>query len=186
MPRISAHQINLGFLLVLAFLSPITMAQVAVAPTTPVSYLFVEDAEGGAITGPDDQHLTLKLTRVRNYVTAFSDRPIRKAEALPNDDFVYIWPRAFAGAPPNAVLSYRLPGQPQPINIVLTLTHPQYDSKNKTLSFEAVRILQTLETYYINSYINPSVKAVATPKRFGSASLFIDASGNSDNCLWCN
>ena len=136
MSRPSVRQFTLVFLLVLASASPLTMAKIINSPAAPVSvsWLFVEDAAGGTITGPDDQHLKLKLNKVRKYITEFTDRPNRQAYALPNADFFTAWPQTFAGDPPNAVLSYSLPGQQQPLNIVLTLTNPQYDAISRTVA----------------------------------------------------
>jgi hypothetical protein len=152
----------------------IASATVDVIPpaVVPVSWLFVEDAAGGTITGPDDQHLKLKLNKVRKYITAFTDRPIRQADALPNADFFTAWPEMFAGDPPNAVLSYSLPSQSQPLNIVLTLTNPQYDAIKRTVSYDAVRILQATDIYLDSPDLAP-FQAHKTPKRFGKATLSI-------------
>ena len=71
----------------------------------------------------------------------------------------------FAGDPPNAVLSYSLPSQSQPLNIVLTLTNPQYD---------ALRILQATD---IPLDMNPDLAPFQrhkTPYKFGKAALLID------------
>ena len=174
MNRPSVRQFTLVFLLALAFMSPLTMAVEVTPPAAPVSWLFVEDAAGGTITGPDDQHLKLKLNKVRKYITAFTDRPIRQADALPNADFFTAWPQMFAGDPPNAVLSYSLPSQSQPLNIVLTLTNPQYDAIKRTVSYDAVRILQATD---IPLDMNPDLAPFQrhkTPYKFGKSSLFID------------
>ena len=176
MNRPSVRQFTLVFLLALAFVSPLTMAKIINSPAAPApaSWLFVEDAAGGTITGPDDQHLKLKLNKVRKYITEFTDRPNRQAFAVPNADFFTDWPEMFAGDPPNAVLSYSLPGQQQPLNIVLTLTNPQYDALKRTVSYDAVRILQATD---IHLDINPDLAPFQrhkTPKKFGKAALFID------------
>jgi hypothetical protein len=154
-------------------MSPLTMGADVIPPAAPASWLFVEDAAGGTITGPDDQHLKLKLNKVRKYITEFTDRPIRQADAVPNADFFTAWPQMFAGDPPNAVLSYSLPGQPQPLNIVLTLTYPQYDALKRTVSYDAVRILQATDIYLDNPDLAP-FQTHKTPSKFGKASLFID------------
>ena len=65
MNRPSVRQFTLVFLLALAFMSPLTMAVDVIPPAAPISWLFVEDAAAGTITGPDDQHLKLKLNKVR-------------------------------------------------------------------------------------------------------------------------
>ena len=184
MNRPSVRQFTLVFLLALAFVSPLTMAVEATPPAAPASWLFVEDAAGGTITGPDDQHLKLKLNKVRKYITEFTDRPNRQAFAVPNADFFTDWPQMFAGDPPNAVLSYSLPGQQQPLNIVLTLTNPQYDALKRTVSYDAVRILQATD---IHLDINPDLAPFQrhkTPKKFGKAALFIDygSCSNSHPC----
>ena len=149
------------------------MAKIINSPAAPASWLFVEDAAAGTITGPDDQHLKLKLNKVRKYITAFTDRPIRQAYALPNADFFTAWPQTFAGDPPNAVLSYSLPSQSQPLNIVLTLTNPQYDALKRTVSYDAVRILQATDIYLDIPDLAP-FQTHKTPARFGKASLLID------------
>ena len=72
--------------LALALVTPIALA--ATAP----NLLFVEEAAGGTLTGPDDQHLTLTLTGLRDYVTAYSDRPIRDQFISPNQQVIDIRP----------------------------------------------------------------------------------------------
>lgn len=175
MNRPSVRRFTLVFLLVLASASPLTMAKIINSPAAPApaSWLFVEDAAGGTITGPDDQHLKLKLNKVRKYITEFTDRPNRQAFAVPNADFFTDWPQMFAGDPPNAVLSYSLPGQQQPLNIVLTITNPQYDALKRTVSYDAVRILQATDIYLDIPDLAP-FQTHKTPARFGKASLFID------------
>ena len=175
MNRPSVRRFTLVFLLALAFVSPLTIAADVTPPAEPASWLFVEDAAFGTITGPDDEHLKLKLNKVRKYITAFTDRPIRQADALPNADFFTDWPQMFAGDPPNAVLSYSLPSQSQPLNIVLTLTNPQYDALKRTVSYDAVRILQATD---IPRDMIPDLAPFQrhkTPYKFGKSALFIDA-----------
>ena len=146
--------------------------------TTPVSWLFVEEAGGGTLTGPDDQHLTLTLTHLRNHVTAFTDRPIRSTTAVPNPLFFQKYPEMFAGDPPNAVLSYSKAHSIQPISLVLTLSNPRYDAKHKTVKYDAVRVKETeVLKYQGKPYKAPSVHSLKTPSFFGQASLFIDGAG---------
>jgi hypothetical protein len=118
------------------------MAVDVIPSAEPASWLFVEDAAGGTLTGPDDQHLKLKLKKVRKNITAITDGPIPQADALTNEEFFTAWPQMFADEPPTAVLSYDLPGKSQPPNIILTLTNPQYDSVKRTVEFDAVRVRQ--------------------------------------------
>jgi hypothetical protein len=114
-----------------------------IPPAEPASWLFVEDAAGGSLTGPDDQHLKLKLKRMRRNITAITaGNDYTASDAVPNKEFFTAWPQTFEGDPPTAVLSFDLPGKSQPPNIILTLTNPQYDSVKRTVEFDAVRVRQ--------------------------------------------
>ena len=144
MNRPSVRQFTLVFLLALASASPMIKAEDVTPPAEPVSWLFVEDAAGGTITGPDDQHLKLKLKKVRKNITAIiaGNDDVVVDSLLSNEEFFTDWPKTFADGPPTAVLSYDLPGKSQPPNIILTLTNPQYDSVKRTVEFDAVRVRQ--------------------------------------------
>ena len=125
MNRPSVRQFTLVFLLALAFVSPLTMGADVIPPAEPASWLFVEDAAGGSLTGPDDQHLKLKLKRMRRNITAITaGNDYTASDAVPNKEFFTAWPQTFEGDPPTAVLSFDLPGKSQPPNIILTLTNP--------------------------------------------------------------
>ena len=142
MNRPSIRRFTLVFLLALAFVSPLTMGADEIPPAgrgkTP--WLFVQDAAGGSLTGPDDQHLKLKLKNVRKNIQAIAAGPIPQAVALTNEEFFTAWQQMFPDGPATASLSYDTPGQQQPRNIVLTLTNPQYDAVKRTVTFDAVRI----------------------------------------------
>jgi len=122
--------------------SPLTMAVDVIPPAEPVSWLFVEDAAVGSLTGPDDQHLKLKLKlkNVRKNILAIAAGPIPQAVALPNEEFFTAWQQMFPVGPATAFLSYDLPGKSQPRNIVLTLTNPYYDAVKRTVTFDAESI----------------------------------------------
>jgi len=176
----SKRQLFSAILMALALASPMIIA--ATPAPTPVSWLFVEEAGGGTITGPDDEHLTLTLTHLRNYVTAFTDRPIRTTTAVPNPLFFQKYPEMFAGDPPNAVLSYSKAHSIQPISLVLTLSNPRFDAIHKTVKYDAVRIKATAkEQYHGKPYAAPTVHALKTPAVFGRAALFIDSVKATDN-----
>ncbi len=171
----SKRQLFSAILMALALASPMAIAATPAPATTPVSWLFVEEAGGGTLTGPDDEHLTLTLTHLRNYVTAFTDRPIRTTTAVPNPLFFQKYPEMFAGDPPNAVLSYTKAHSIQPTSLVLTLSNPIYDSKHKTVKYDAVRVKATAKVQYQGKpYKAPTVHSLKTPRVFGQASLFID------------
>jgi hypothetical protein len=172
--------ILMALALALALASPMAIATTpAPAPApAPVSWLFVEEAGGGTLTGPDDEHLTLTLTHLRNYVTAFTDRPIRTTTAVPNPLFFQKYPEMFAGDPPNAVLSYSKAHSIQPTSLVLTLSNPRYDAQHKTVKYDAVRVKETAKVQYNGvPYKAPTVHSLKTPKTFGQASIFIDIAG---------
>lgn len=174
----SKRQLFSAILMALALASPMAIA--ATPAPAPVSWLFVEESGGGTLTGPDDQHLTLTLTHLRNYVTAFTDRPIRSTTAVPNGLFFQKYPEMFAGDPPNAVLSYSKAHSIQPISLVLTLSNPRYDAKHKTVKYDAVRVKDTAKVQYLGApYTAPTVHALKTPKVFGPASVFIDSLARS-------
>lgn len=133
-------------------------------------WLFVQDAVSGSLAGEDPQHLTLTLKKVRKYITAFTDRPVRLAEAIPNQTFFDDWDNTFADDPPNATLNYRRPGDPRPANLVLTLTSPAYHPDQQTVTYAAAVIHEKLGSQGPNA---PDV-TIPIPKRFAGASLFID------------
>jgi hypothetical protein len=170
----SKRQFISAILMAMALASPMAIAETPA--TTPVSWLFVQEAGGGTITGPDDQHLTLTLTHLRNHVTAFTDRPIRSTTAYPNAMFFQKYPKMFAADAPNAVLNYSNAHSIQPTSLVLTLSNPRYDAKHKTVKFHAVRVKATAKVLHKGApYTAPTVHALKTQAVFGKASLFIDS-----------
>lgn len=176
----------------------VTAAEAPAVAETP-SWLFVQEAASGTLKGPDNQHLTLTLKRVRNYTTAFTDRPIRDAVDIPTQTFISDWDTAFAGDPPNASLSYRLPGQARPQTLILELTSPAYDSKKGEVTYQAAlvhteaRPLASVPAVTATSEravpligqpvtLPPTDKRqIKVPSRFLSPSLFIDS---TTYCPW--
>ena len=143
MNRPSVRRFTLVFLLALAFVSPLTIAADVTPPAEPTSSLYVEDAASGSLTGPDDQHLKLKLKRMRRNITAISngndEEPVDWL--IPIAKFCADWMITFPDASATAVLSYDLPGKSQPANMYLTITNPQFDAVKRTVEFDAVRIM---------------------------------------------
>ena len=139
MSRPSVRQFTLVFLLALVFVSPMIKAM---GETTPDElWLYVEDAAGGSLTGPDDQHLKLKLKKLRKNITAMTagnDTP--QVHVVPNEEFFDDWLHLFPQRAATASLSYDLHRQQRPLDIVLTLTNPHYDADERTVMFDAVRI----------------------------------------------
>lgn len=167
----------------------VTVILAAVIPTFPTgvaqaatpSFLFTVEAARGA-TAPmrpatgEDERFTLTLS-VLAPVTKFADRPFRSASVISPAALVSNWKAWFASSPPNAVLTYTNgPGVP-PRSIVVTLSHPHLGANGQALSFTASRTYRTLDPGDTGvNWIRP-----ATPRRFASASLFIDNAINNQN-----
>jgi hypothetical protein len=114
----------------------------AAAPRPPAaaSFLFSIPTGSGSLTGHRDHHLTLRLTDARDYLTRFTDRPLRQAYVVANVDFAKRFKSYFATSDPNAVLTYNPPHTPIPVSIVLTIGHPHWDAAHHTWTFSATRI----------------------------------------------
>jgi hypothetical protein len=113
---------------------------------------------------------------VRDYLTRFTDRPVRRAYVVVNVDFVRRFKRYFADAKPNAVLSFTQPGHRIPTDIVLQIGQPRWHPKTSTLTFPAVRILKR-EDNLPDTTVHIKPPLIANPRHFGRASLFIDSAG---------
>ena len=183
MNHYQARPLVVAIHLALALVTPIALA--ATAP----NLLFVEEAAGGTLTGPDDQHLTLTLTGLRDYVTSYSDRPIRQASILSNQHFFDMWSNYFRTSSPNAVLSIKTSDLANaggimrqgganpaivPISLVLTLSKPKLAADHKSVRYAAKRIYKTTPDFTKLRYKKPTVLVLATPKKFGTAVLNID------------
>ena len=146
-----------------------------------VNYLWSIPSASGSLTGPDDQHLVLRLVGVRNYLTRFTDRPVRQAFVVANADFLRRFKVYFAGANPNAVLSFRKAGSRIPTEIVLNIGQPRWNPRTSTLTFSAVRILKREDNLPDTTvHIKPPV--IPNPRHFDQASLFIDSGSTSPVC----
>ena len=185
MSHYKARPLVVAIHLALALVTPIALA----APQDPINLLFVEEAAGGTLTGPDDQHLTLTLKGLRDYVTSYSDRPIRQASLLPNQQFVDMWHNYFRTSSPNAVLSIKTSNIKDnqaikqqggvspaivPISFVLTLSNPHLAADHKSVTYEAKRIFKSTADATKLPYNKPTVLVLATPQKFGAAVLNID------------
>ena len=124
--------------------------------------------------GPNDQHLTLRLVGVRDYLTRFTDRPVRKAYVVANVDFVRRFNSYFAGSKPNAVLSYSLRGKAIPTAVVLGLGQPRWDPKTASLTFPARRIPH-MEDDMPDTTVHIKPPFIPNPRHFDKAGLFIDS-----------
>jgi uncharacterized protein YjbI with pentapeptide repeats len=138
-------------------------------------YLFSIPTASGSLTGPNDQHLTLRLTGTRDYLTRFTDRPLRQAYVVANVDFVRRFKSYFASSDPNAVLTYAQPGAQIPVSVVLTIGHPRWNARHHTWTFSATRIRKQPDNLPGTTvHIKPPF--IANPRSFAQATLLIDES----------
>lgn len=141
-------------------------------------YLFTVQADSGtavakkAVAG-ERERFRLTLRGV-DPVTKFADRPFRDAKVISPAALASNWDAWFASSPPNAVLTFSTPQDPSG-SIVVTLTNPQYDAANRTLTFTAVRDPRQHDP----AEKGPNWERRTTPKTFGAPALFIDGAGGT-------
>jgi hypothetical protein len=147
----------------------------ATAPAPGPSYLFSIPTASGTLTGPTGRGLTLRLIGTRDYLTRFTERPLRDASVVANVDFARRFKTYFANSAPNAVLTYTPPGARIPVSIVLTIGHPRWNADQDTWTFSARRIRRQPDDVPGTSiHINPP--PIPNPRTFKTATLLIDAS----------
>jgi hypothetical protein len=177
--------------LVVAFAAPLVALTAGCGGTRPrtstlsvtparqqLSYLWAIPSASGSLTGPNDQHLTLRLVGVRDYLTRFTDRPVRQAYVVANVDFVRRFRHYFSDSKPNAVLTYTLGAKAIPVAIVLQLGQPRWDPTSSTVTFPATRIRKR-EDDLPDTTVHITPPFIPNPRNFDKASLFID----SASCL---
>lgn len=149
----------------------------SIAQASSPAYLFtVQSVAGSIVPGRpvkgEDERFTLRLNGV-DPVTKFTDRPYRAATVMSPSALVSNWDAWFADSPPNAVLTFAKSAGKAPQSIVVTLSRPRWDKGNRTLLFTATRTYRTMDPSEKGSgWTRPE-----TPRRFTSASLFIDDAG---------
>ena len=159
-----------------------TQTQPEPSPTVEIAmfnepvFLWSMASADGSLTGPDDQRLRLTMTGVDDFVTRFTDRPLRTATAVDTRDFFERWDQRFASVPPNAVLSYSLGDGQSPTQIVVTLANPDYDPAVDTLSFDAVRIRRQADDLPDTDYA-AQLPRIDNPADTGPLAVFIDTQG---------
>jgi hypothetical protein len=170
---------RLAFVVVIAAsLAALTAGTSALSATTSarqqLNYMWAIPSASGSLTGPNDQHLTLRLVGVRDYLTRFTDRPFRKAYVVANVDFVRRFKSYFADSEPNAVLSYSLGGKAIPTAVVLELGQPRWDPKTSSMTFPARRIPH-MEDELPDTTVHIKPPFIPNPRHFHTAGLFIDS-----------
>ncbi len=163
-----------------ASLAALTAGTSTLSVATParqqLNFMWAIPSASGSLIGPNDQHLTLRLVGVRDYLTRFTDRPVRNAFVVANVDFVRRFKSYFAGSNPNAVLSYSLGAKAIPTAIVLELGQPRWDPKTASLTFPAKRIPR-MEDNLPDTTVHIKPPFIANPRHFDKAGLFIDSGG---------
>ena len=166
---IAAFGLTVGMLLVAS-----STLSAATASRHQFNYLWSIPSARGSLSGRDDQHLVLRLTGLRDYLTRFTDRPVRRAYVVANADFVRRFRSYFANANPNAVLSFSKDGNSIPTEIVLEIEQPRWNPKTSTLTFRAVRIPR-MEDDLPDASVHVKPILIRNPRHFDHASLFIDS-----------
>jgi hypothetical protein len=161
-----------------ASLAALTAGTSMLSAATParqqLNFMWAIPSASGSLIGPNDKHLTLRLVGVRDYLTRFTDRPVRKAYVVANVDFVRRFKSFFGDSNPNAVLSYSLGGKAIPTAVVLELGQPRWDPKTASLTFPAKRIPHT-EDNLPDTTVHIKPPFIPNPRHFDKAGLFIDS-----------
>jgi hypothetical protein len=144
------------------------------SPAPPPQYLFSIPTASGSLTGPSDKHLTLRLAGTRNYLTRFTDRPLREAFVVANVDFARRFKTYFGSSEPNAVLTYTPPGSQIPVSIVVTIGQPSWNATSSTWTFTAVRIRKQPDNLP-DATVHIKPPFIPNPQTFKQATLFIDS-----------
>jgi hypothetical protein len=170
----------LGVMLCAAALYGGGSALAAKATTKPApQFLFSIPTASGSVTGPNDKHLTLRLVGTRNYLTRFTDRPLREAFVVANVDFARRFKTYFGNSEPNAVLTYTPPGSQIPVSIVLTIGQPTWDASGATWTFPATRIRKQPDNLP-DTTVDIKPPFIPNPASFKHGTLFIDSAAACD------
>lgn len=168
-----------AIVLVTASAGVTTSAYAVTQPSEPKSFLFTVEATSGHTapmqgTGSAKETFRLTLTGV-DPVTIFTDRPFRDAKLISPRALDANWNAWFVGDPPNAVLTFSRPGR-SPGSIVVTLTNPRYEARDRSLTFTAMRDRREHDPLEKGA----NWQRLATPSIFSGASLFIDEVGEAE------
>lgn len=109
-----------------------------------MSYLIVINSEKAKIKKVSDQQFTLTLNNVSPHAMAFTDRPNRLGFFIDLKEFIKMWDvgaNSFSKDPPNAgLVAIPQNSHAKQTNLMVTLTHPAYNPKKKTLTFTLTNI----------------------------------------------
>jgi hypothetical protein len=140
------------------------------AEETPVSFMFVQNAQSGTLVpvAGEDNLYTLTLKGVAPQTTAFSDRPERVVVQASMQKFL----DGMCFSPqkgPNAALEILGADENEDV-VVVELFDPVYDAANQTLKYNVSILEQPNHSY---AAFNERADE-ALPETFGPAALFID------------
>ncbi|HEX5193705.1 MAG TPA: hypothetical protein VFW09_12955 [Solirubrobacteraceae bacterium] len=144
-----------------------------VAPASAARYVFSIPTVSGSLRARGDRHLTLKLVVNRNYLTRFTERPLRRAFRVANVDFARRFKCYFGKSGPNAVLTYTPRGSRNPASIVLTVGQPRWNAKRATWTFPATRIRKQPDNLP-GTTVQNKPPLITNPRSFTRATLLID------------
>lgn len=112
------------------------------ATATATANVNTSNGNSTASTGGQTSKLyTVTLHDVSPYVTAFTDRPAKKAKLVPIEQLLKLWQieekDSFKKKPPNAAINGIVVGSTtqDPVNIMVELTDSVYDKATKTLTY---------------------------------------------------
>ena len=152
------------------------------AQATPVAgaELFVQSAGRGILRRLPGHKRTyrLALKGLGSPVTVFTDRPARRAGSETTAQFVKRWrSRGFVKSPPNAALALSHASRRNDVK-VFEISRPRLNRHTATLSFRAVDLGGKSSTA-LSGFASRADRRF--PRRFRSASLFIDSSSTALN-----
>ena len=152
-----------------------TMNQ-AKSPQKMLNVYFVQNALSGSIKVLNKQRGIYRLTlkQFNPIVVYFSNRPQRIVHAITINKFLSVWKKghdSLKNNPPNASLSavtLNIASGIKTMDLFVALKNPQYDAKNKTLTYTA---------YSLNKLIK-----IPDSKNFHYVTLFIDSVSFCASC----
>jgi hypothetical protein len=135
--------------------------------------LMVQTARSGRWTSSGAAH-TLALAGVSPVTVLFTDRPDRKASAVPTKTVVEGWAKDFGTDPPNAAVQLTGGAHDQDTAIV-TLSSPVYDAHANTLTYTA-KVIGGDAGASLSSF---TASKHDLPVSFGAVSMFIDGTNSA-------
>ncbi len=115
--------------------------------------MFVQTAQGISSDGA-----MLTLRGVTPSTLYFSDRPQRVVGHMTTADFVDLWDEgknSFESDPPNAVLSFLLPGDDVPDDAVVVIKEPHLDDGHLTYAIDVLEGTVPAEAGPVTLFIDP-------------------------------